>query len=835
MSVSYSRSSVALTGALVGLLATACGAPPADPADVARVPAGLMEALEAGRPVDVLVDLDDAPRLHPSLARAAAERAGLEAGERSGGAAADQAVAELRAEAFADLKAGVEADLPPGEHRVLHRYDHLPALHLQLSSRAALTRLLARAEVVRVHADLPHEPFLVQSLPLIGQPAAAAAGQTGAGTTVVVLDTGVNYKLAAFGSCTAPGVPAACRVSYAADLAPDDGALDDQGHGTNVSAIVAGVAPGAKLAVLDVFRTDGYAYSSDIIAGINWAVANRAARNIVAINMSLGGGAYSAACPSDAFAASIQAARTAGILTTVASGNNGYNTALASPACAPAAVSVGAVYDANVGGLRWSTCTDATTAADQVTCFSNSASFLTILAPGALIDAGGYLMGGTSQAAPHVAGALAVLRAANPAETADATLTRLLAAGPPVTDPRNGVKKPRLNLGGAVAAACAPRTGVATVAVPPGGSTSSLAVTAAAGCAWSASTAASWLSLSPASGSGSGTLTLVAAPNAGAARSALVQVGTAQVTVSQAADLTGPAGTIAIAGGLAATNALPVTLALSATDQNGVASMCLSNAATCTAWEAYATSKAWTLAAGASGARTVSAWFKDGRGNVSGPAKATILYDVVAPTGGAVKLTGASGQLTVAWSGFADALSKVASYKVVMAPGAPPASCATGALVYQGTALTAVQAGLTNGTVYGFRACAVDGAGNVSAGAVASAYPAPEYQAPVGTVTLSNLATRTTTLSVTLAIKATDASGVASMCLANAATCTAWEPYATSKAWSFGAGAKGLRVVSVWFRDVWGNTSAAPVKLSVTYALVEPGQGTFAAAGGAGE
>jgi subtilisin family serine protease len=111
---------------------------------------------------------------------------------------------------------------------------------------------------------------------------------------------------------------------------------------------------------------------------------------------------------------------------------------------------VGAVYDANVGRRAWTACTDDTTAADKVTCFSNSASFLTMLAPGALITAAGSTYGGTSQAAPHVAGAAAVLRAAFPGETLNQTVNRMTANGIQVTDQRNGIQKPRLNLLAAV-------------------------------------------------------------------------------------------------------------------------------------------------------------------------------------------------------------------------------------------------------------------------------------------------------------------------------------------------------------------------------------------------
>jgi subtilisin family serine protease len=113
---------------------------------------------------------------------------------------------------------------------------------------------------------------------------------------------------------------------------------------------------------------------------------------------------------------------------------------------------VGAVYDANWGGpYTWSSgCTDTATAPDGIPCFSDSASYLTMLAPGAFITAAGIQMAGTSQASPHVAGAVAVLRSAFPADTLDQTVNRLTAGGVPVTDPRNGVATPRLDLSASV-------------------------------------------------------------------------------------------------------------------------------------------------------------------------------------------------------------------------------------------------------------------------------------------------------------------------------------------------------------------------------------------------
>ena len=113
------------------------------------------------------------------------------------------------------------------------------------------------------------------------------------------------------------------------------------------------------------------------------------------------------------------------------------------------AVSVGAVHDSNIGRFESAKppCVDAPARADQVACFSNSAPILTMLAPGVYIDAGGLQNSGTSQAAPHVAGAIAVLRAADPALNDNDVMRLLLSHGKKVTDARNNVTTSRIDLG----------------------------------------------------------------------------------------------------------------------------------------------------------------------------------------------------------------------------------------------------------------------------------------------------------------------------------------------------------------------------------------------------
>jgi hypothetical protein len=110
----------------------------------------------------------------------------------------------------------------------------------------------------------------------------------------------------------------------------------------------------------------------------------------------------------------------------------------------------------------------------------------------------------------------------------------------------------------------------------------------------------------------------------------------AGVTVGEP-DTIAPTGESATIVEGAAVESLSVNLTLSATDAVGVTQMMISNAVDFAgaSWEAYAVSKAWTLASGADGARTVYAKFRDAALNVSGVATATTTYtqpvDVTAP------------------------------------------------------------------------------------------------------------------------------------------------------------------------------------------------------------
>ncbi|MEB3795424.1 MULTISPECIES: S8 family peptidase [unclassified Acinetobacter] len=344
--------------------------------------------------------------------------------------------------------------------QTLREFNGLPIGLYRISNRETLVKLLNDPTVKAVYPNRINQATTMQSLPLINQPQASSNGFSGKDSSVMVIDTGVNYLHPDFGGCTAVGSPSTCKVIAAFDTAPEDNQLDDGGHGTNVAAIVGKVAPATKLIVADSFRkvvvngqVGDTAYDSDIIAGINWAINNANTYKIKAVNLSLGvpNQKYTSECPNSGYATVFANARAAGIVPVVAAGNDGFADGVSSPACTPGAVRVGAVYDSNVGGLAWGgtppTCIDRTTAADQVACFSNGGKLLTLLAPGAMITAGGYTMGGTSQAAPHVAGAIAALRGGvSSTETIDQTINRLKTTGKPITDRRSGLVFPRIDL-----------------------------------------------------------------------------------------------------------------------------------------------------------------------------------------------------------------------------------------------------------------------------------------------------------------------------------------------------------------------------------------------------
>ncbi|SPL72603.1 S8 family peptidase [Acinetobacter stercoris] len=349
--------------------------------------------------------------------------------------------------------------------QILRDYNGLPYKFYRINNRNSLVKLLNDPRVKAVYPNRRANAQNINHLSLIGQPTVTTAGYGGQGTTVVVLDTGVDYRHADFGDCISPGVPSTCKVSHAFDVSSEDSRFDDDGHGTNVSAIVAQVAPEAKIASLDVFtrQPDGSnkTYWSDVIAGINWTVNNAQKLNIKSVNMSIAdttehtGDCSLTGQDGNVFATPIQTLRGSGVIPVASSGNKGFSNGVAVPSCVSGVVAVGAVYDTDTQGIRYAgsssflKCNDEDTSPDHVTCFSNMGRVVQLLAPGAVMTAGGYTYSGTSQASPHVAASIAILRATNSRfshETIEQTIVRLQNTGKSVYDSRSGLTIPRIDI-----------------------------------------------------------------------------------------------------------------------------------------------------------------------------------------------------------------------------------------------------------------------------------------------------------------------------------------------------------------------------------------------------
>ncbi|MEQ8357303.1 MAG: S8 family serine peptidase, partial [Kiloniellaceae bacterium] len=249
----------------------------------------------------------------------------------------------------------------------------------------------------------------------------------GAGQAVVILDTGIDLDDPFFGP-DADGNGVADRIVYQYDFADNDAnAGDVDGHGSNVASIAAGaaynylgMAPHADIIALKVFSDSGTGYFSDIEESLQWVVDNAAAYNIVSVNMSLGdGGNYNAPVALYGIADELATLAAMDVIVVSASGNGFYELnsvqGVAYPSADANSLSVGAVYDADTGGWSYGSGAIAyTTAADRIAPFSQRDDAMSdIFAPGAEIigaGAGNALtsMHGTSQAAPHIAGIVAL-------------------------------------------------------------------------------------------------------------------------------------------------------------------------------------------------------------------------------------------------------------------------------------------------------------------------------------------------------------------------------------------------------------------------------------------
>ncbi|WP_158088632.1 S8 family peptidase [Thermoactinospora rubra] len=356
---------------------------------------------------------------------------------------------------------------------------------------ADFLKIAEKPEVVSIREDKFRSPSLLQSIPVIGADKAHAQGFDGGGTAVVILDTGIDLDHPAFegrikaAACFSDFDPAdktkslcpsgrAFEIGDRAADAETDACMKDGHptyglcyHGTHVAGIAAGkatpafpangVAPGATIIPVQVFsriEDPEYcgtpacvgAYDSSILAGMAYARNIAASFNVKAVNLSLGGGRYSTYCDATDGADFKQLTDQLlgiGVATVVAAGNEGWGTDVSWPACVSSAVTVGST---NVENAAQGTKTD------EISAFSNRGAMLDLFAPGwpikGPITANGYgTLGGTSMAAPHVAGAFALVSKKVPGTPAG-LLALFKRIGKPITYTSGSaqVTTPRLDL-----------------------------------------------------------------------------------------------------------------------------------------------------------------------------------------------------------------------------------------------------------------------------------------------------------------------------------------------------------------------------------------------------
>ncbi|NUN98208.1 MAG: S8 family serine peptidase, partial [Candidatus Omnitrophica bacterium] len=418
------------------------------------------------------------------------------------------AVAALKSEAKA-VEDQVIAKLDPAKSKIRHQFPLQAGFSCEITEDA-LAELLVDPLVNSVEPVQFLEPHLRQGIPLMNG-FEARASFDGSGVAVAICDTGVDVNHPKLGGGGFPNAKVVAGFDYGNnDGDPRPGPVaPGNAHGTSVAAITAGdpgsvgdyiggVAPKALIVAYKISTdADNLAPNDAIIAAWN----NAAERNtlgggvaggvpIVAMNTSFGGGQFFANCDGESAALTdaADAATGAGITLFVSSGNNGFCSSMASPACLSQVISVGAVYDANIGApgfcISQASCLptnpnagcptgeglyfEPSTKADQVTAYSNSALFLGLLAPSHnaytadIVGSGGSTsgdyttnFGGTSAAAPYATGAAAIIQSAalellGRLLSVDELTNLILDTGDDITDQRNSLTTPRVNIGRAI-------------------------------------------------------------------------------------------------------------------------------------------------------------------------------------------------------------------------------------------------------------------------------------------------------------------------------------------------------------------------------------------------
>ncbi|WP_218048685.1 S8 family peptidase [Curvivirga aplysinae] len=345
-----------------------------------------------------------------------------------------------------DFAQKVSADGARAEQ--LYSFKYLPFAVMRVDLKG-LNNVRNYSADIKIWENLEVKSQLFKSTQMVGAPKQWDMGGTGKGQTIAIIDSGVDAShpmldgRVVFEACI---ILFGCKGGKSIDIGPG-ASITKTKHGTHVAGIAAGngngargVAPEAHIASFKVLSENGGGRTIDILVAMDiiFQMKVEGRHNVNVVNMSLGGGYFNQPCFDHPFSEASLMLALSGVNVVAASGNEGFSGALSAPACAFAVTSVGAV------DKDW-----------KIADFSNASEHLTILAPGVdilsatLTSEGGHGMeafDGTSMAAPHVAGALAVMRQLYP-NMSSFDLVGLMKGGM-VKDVRNGFSYPVLTMPG---------------------------------------------------------------------------------------------------------------------------------------------------------------------------------------------------------------------------------------------------------------------------------------------------------------------------------------------------------------------------------------------------
>ncbi|MEO8522046.1 MAG: S8 family serine peptidase [Acidobacteriota bacterium] len=352
---------------------------------------------------------------------------------------------------------GVHPSTLRGRLRGLIRREMQGAVALEVS-RADLKAMALDSAIAHISADLPVSSDMAITNKVTGASSVwqgsggfltSVPGYNGTGIAIAVVDSGI-----------APHTAIADRLIGRANLVSWEGPSngDPYGHGTHVAGIIAGsttaakyvtpafaggTAPGVKLVDVRVLGANGMGYTSDVIAGIDWVVANRTKFGIRIINLSLGHVVAEPAA-TDPLCQAVKRAVDAGVVVVASAGNYGLTSTgqpvlggISSPGNSPYALTVGAIdtngtvdrSDDKVAAYssRGPTAFDLAVKPDvvapgtRIVSLEANNSYLSTRYPAWHIAGNGknayFRLSGTSMATPVVAGGAALLL------DADASLT----------------------------------------------------------------------------------------------------------------------------------------------------------------------------------------------------------------------------------------------------------------------------------------------------------------------------------------------------------------------------------------------------------------------------